>query len=72
MEGREVVSLGGVGHRELREGFFGLTIRNTNQQTIVHKIQTIKIQEKAPILGIVLLQVEPISRLKQLISIKIS
>ena len=26
MEGREVVSLGGVGHRELSEGFFGLTI----------------------------------------------
>ena len=25
MEGREVVSLGGVGHRELSEGFFGLT-----------------------------------------------
>ena len=25
MEGREVVSLGGVGHGELSEGFFGLT-----------------------------------------------
>ena len=25
MDGREVVSLGGVGHRELSEGFFGLT-----------------------------------------------
>ena len=24
MEGREVVSLGGVGHGELSEGFFGL------------------------------------------------
>ena len=26
MEGREVVSLGGVGHGELSEGFFGLTL----------------------------------------------
>ena len=26
MEGHEVVSLGGVGHRELSEGFFGLTM----------------------------------------------
>ena len=26
MEGREMVSLGGVGHGELSEGFFGLTI----------------------------------------------
>ena len=25
MEGREMVSLGGVGHGELSEGFFGLT-----------------------------------------------
>ena len=25
MEGREVVSLGCVGHREISEGFFGLT-----------------------------------------------
>ena len=26
MEGREVVSLGGVGHIYLSEGFFGLTV----------------------------------------------
>ena len=26
MEGREVVSLGGVGHGELSQGFFGLTM----------------------------------------------
>ena len=26
MEGREVVSLGGVGHGDLSEGFFGLTV----------------------------------------------
>ena len=26
MEGREWVSLGGVGHVELSEGFFGLTV----------------------------------------------
>ena len=26
MEGRRVVSLGGVGHREISGGFFGLTV----------------------------------------------
>ena len=26
MKGREVVSLGGVGHGEISEGFFGLTL----------------------------------------------
>ena len=26
MEGREVVSLGGICHRELSDGFFGLTL----------------------------------------------
>ena len=26
MEGHEVVSLGGVGHREISERFFGLTV----------------------------------------------
>ena len=29
MEGHEVVSLGGVGHGELSEGFFGLTLITT-------------------------------------------
>ena len=30
MEGRECVSLGGVGHVELSEGFFGLTMMMIN------------------------------------------
>ena len=29
MEGREVVSLGGVGHREISQGFLELTILGT-------------------------------------------
>ena len=47
-------------------------IKNTNQQTSVHKNAYKKIQEKTLSLSIVFFQVEPISRLRQLVPIKIN
>ena len=46
-------------------------IKNTHQKTNVHKNTYNKIQEKVLSLSIVLFQVEPISRLSQLIPIEI-
>ena len=44
-------------------------IKKTNRRTSVHENTYNKIQEKVPSLSIVLFQVEPISRLRQLIPI---